>query len=119
MCFSYIIWSCFIYLNSQLIIILHLACISNDPSFDLNPTLGKSINLDAFAPLVEISKKHLIKKFIFASSSSVYGVKEEKDVTIEQMYTDGLLTRDECIKAKSWQKVGRKLAESWQKVGRK
>tara|TARA_Y100000294_G_C8518109_1_gene321725 strand:- start:58 stop:1038 length:981 start_codon:yes stop_codon:yes gene_type:complete len=61
-------------------IIIHLACISNDPSFELNPTLGKSINLDAFAPLVEISKKHLIKKFIFASSSSVYGVKEEKDV---------------------------------------
>ena len=61
-------------------IVIHLACISNDPSFELNPTLGKSINLDAFAPLVEISKKHLIKKFIFASSSSVYGVKEEKDV---------------------------------------
>ena len=37
-------------------IIIHLACISNDPSFELNPTLGKSINLDAFAPLVEISK---------------------------------------------------------------
>ena len=32
-------------------------CISNDPSFELNPTLGKSINLDAFEPLVEISKK--------------------------------------------------------------
>ena len=37
--------------------VLHMACISNDPSFELNPTLGKSINLDAFIPLVEISKK--------------------------------------------------------------
>ena len=37
--------------------VIHLACISNDPSFELNPKLGKSINLDAFTPLVEISKK--------------------------------------------------------------
>ena len=61
-------------------IVIHLACISNDPSFELNPKLGKSINLDAFTPLVEISKKKLIKRFIYASSSSVYGVKSEKEV---------------------------------------
>ena len=60
-------------------IVIHLACISNDPSFELNPKLGKSINLDAFTPLVEISKKKLIKRFIYASSS-VYGVKSEKEV---------------------------------------
>lgn len=60
--------------------LIHLACISNDPSFELNPKLGESINLEAFDPLVEISKKSNIKKFIFASSSSVYGIKEEKDV---------------------------------------
>ena len=59
--------------------VIHLACISNDPSFELNPKLGKSINLDAFTPLVEISKKS-IQRFIYASSSSVYGIKEEKDV---------------------------------------
>ena len=41
--------------------LIHLACISNDPSFELNPKLGKSINLDAFAPLVEIAKKILLK----------------------------------------------------------
>ena len=61
--------------------IIHLACISNDPSFELNPALGKSINFDCFEPLVKIAKKHLVKKFIYASSSSVYGVKNEKDVT--------------------------------------
>ena len=61
-------------------IVIHLACISNDPSFELNPFLGKSINLDAFTPLVEIAKKNGVKRFIYASSSSVYGVKKEKDV---------------------------------------
>ena len=45
-------------------IIIHLACISNDPSFELNPTLGKSINLDAFEPLVKIAKNNAVKKFI-------------------------------------------------------
>lgn len=60
--------------------VIHLACISNDPSFELNPNLGKSINLDAFEPLVKISKDNGVKRFIYASSSSVYGVKEEKDV---------------------------------------
>jgi nucleoside-diphosphate-sugar epimerase len=60
--------------------VIHLACISNDPSFELNPTLGKEINLDAFTPLVETSKNLGVKKFIYASSSSVYGIKEEKNV---------------------------------------
>jgi len=61
-------------------VVIHLACISNDPSFELNPGLGKSINLDAFKPLVELSKKNKIKRFIYASTSSVYGIKSEKDV---------------------------------------
>lgn len=60
--------------------VIHLACISNDPSFELNPNLGKSINLDAFEPLVQISQNKGVSRFIYASSSSVYGVKEEKDV---------------------------------------
>ena len=60
--------------------VIHLACISNDPSFELNPDLGKSINLDAFRPLVEISKNCDIKRFIYASSYSVYGIKEEPNV---------------------------------------
>ncbi len=71
-------------LNESLIgqnIVLHLACISNDPSFELNPTLGKSINLDAFEPLVKFSKNNSVKMFIYASSSSVYGIKNIKDVT--------------------------------------
>jgi len=61
--------------------VIHLACISNDPSFELDPQLGRSINYDAFAPLVDIAKDSGVKRFIYASSSSVYGIKEEKDVT--------------------------------------
>jgi len=62
-------------------IVIHLACISNDPSYELDPVLGKSINYDAFVSLVDISKKARIKRFIYASSSSVYGVKDEPEVT--------------------------------------
>ena len=61
-------------------IVIHLACISNDPSFELNPSLGKSINLDAFEPLVKISKNCNVKRFVYASSSSVYGIKQDKNV---------------------------------------
>jgi len=60
--------------------VIHLACISNDPSFELNPNLGRSINLDAFEPLVVASKDAGVKRFIYASSSSVYGVKQELNV---------------------------------------
>ena len=60
--------------------VIHLACISNDPSFELNPDLGRSINLDAFRPLVKISRDSGVQLFIYASSSSVYGVKEDPNV---------------------------------------
>lgn len=63
--------------------VIHLACISNDPSFELNPALGKSINFDAFEPLVKISRESGVRRFIYASSSSVYGVKKEDNVTEE------------------------------------
>ena len=61
-------------------VVIHLACISNDPSFELNPELGKSINLDPFRPMVEISKNAGVKRFFYASSSSVYGIKDEQNV---------------------------------------
>jgi len=61
--------------------VIHLACISNDPSYELDPDLGKSINYDAFLSLVDISKASGVKRFIYASSSSVYGIKSESEVT--------------------------------------
>jgi nucleoside-diphosphate-sugar epimerase len=66
-------------------IVIHLACISNDPSFELNPILGKEINLDSFLPLVKLSKESGIKRFIYASSSSVYGIKKEKNVNEDML----------------------------------
>jgi len=60
--------------------VLHLACISNDPSYDLDPALGRSINHEAFRPLVRAAKAAGVKRFIFASSSSVYGVKDDPEV---------------------------------------
>ena len=81
--------------------VIHLACISNDPSFELNPTLGKSINLDAFDPLVKLSLKSKIRQFIYASSSSVYGIKNVKDVTEDmklEPLTDYSRFKGECEK---------------------
>lgn len=82
-------------------IVIHLACISNDPSFELNPNLGKSINYDCFEGLVDIAKKNYVKKFIYASSSSVYGIKKEKNVTEEmslEPLTDYSKFKVECEK---------------------
>ncbi|NGX63686.1 MAG: UDP-glucose 4-epimerase [Candidatus Anoxychlamydiales bacterium] len=81
--------------------VIHLACISNDPSFELNPKLGKSINLDCFEPFVKICKKNNIQRFIYASSSSVYGVKKEKNVTEDmtlEPLTDYSKFKVECEK---------------------
>ncbi len=64
-------------------ILIHLACISNDPSFELNPDLGKEINYDAFEPMVKIAKDSGVERFVYASSSSVYGLKSEENVTEE------------------------------------
>jgi len=63
--------------------VIHLACISNDPSFELDPALARSINYDAFMPLADLAKNAGVKRFIYASSSSVYGVKDEPNVTEE------------------------------------
>ncbi len=81
--------------------IIHLACISNDPSFELNPELGKSINYDSFEPCVKLAKIKGIKRFIYASSSSVYGIKAvenvTEDMTLEPL-TDYSKYKAECEK---------------------
>ena len=82
-------------------VVIHLACISNDPSFELNPRLGKSINLDPFEPLVKISRESNVKRFIYASSSSVYGLKDEKEINEEvklEPLTDYSRFKVECEK---------------------
>lgn len=61
--------------------ILHLACISNDASFELDENLSKTINYDCFEPMVAAAKKAGVKRFVYCSSSSVYGVSDSPDVT--------------------------------------
>lgn len=61
--------------------LLSLACISNDASFVLDENLSTSVNLDAFEPMVIAAKKAGVKRFVYASSSSVYGVSDQPDVT--------------------------------------
>ena len=63
--------------------VIHLACVSNDPSFELDRALGKSINFDAFFDLVDVSRGEGVRRFIYASSSSVYGIRDEENVTEE------------------------------------
>ena len=62
-------------------VFLNLACISNDASFELDEALSTSVNLDAFLPMVQAAKRSGIKRFIYASSSSVYGVSDAPEVT--------------------------------------
>jgi nucleoside-diphosphate-sugar epimerase len=79
-------------------IVIHLACISNDPSFELKPEVSKSINFDIFEPLVKISKKNLVNKFIYCSTGSVYGFSEAEQVTEEEMLVP--MTQYNTYKAK-------------------
>ncbi len=59
---------------------IHLACISNDASFELDENLSKTINFDCFEALVLAAKENKIKRFIYASTSSVYGVSSSNNV---------------------------------------
>lgn len=61
--------------------VIHLACISNDPSFELDESLSKTINYDCFEPMVIAAKEAGVERFIYASTSSVYGVSDAPDVT--------------------------------------
>lgn len=63
--------------------VIHMACISNDPSFELDPDLSKTINYDCFEPVVRASKQAGVRRFVYVSSSSVYGVSDAPDVTEE------------------------------------
>lgn len=63
--------------------VINLACISNDPSFELDPTLSREINFDAFEPMVRTTVEAGVPRYIYASTSSVYGVSDAPEVTEE------------------------------------
>jgi len=61
--------------------VIHMACISNDPSFELDPHLSTTINYDCFEPMVKASRDAGVRRFVYVSSSSVYGVSDAPEVT--------------------------------------
>jgi nucleoside-diphosphate-sugar epimerase len=63
--------------------VINLACISNDPSFELDPGLSRAINFDCFEPMVRASVDAGVQRYIYASTSSVYGVSDAPEVTEE------------------------------------
>jgi len=63
--------------------VLHLACISNDASFELDEKLSESINFACFEGMVKAAKKAGVQRFVYCSSSSVYGVSDSPNVTEE------------------------------------
>ena len=81
---------------------IHLACISNDPSFDLNPNLGRSINYDAFHNVIASCRSNKLKRLIVASSTSQYGIKptntEVTENTEAEPITDYAKYKIECEK---------------------
>jgi nucleoside-diphosphate-sugar epimerase len=60
--------------------VIHLACVSNDPSFELDADLAKTINYDCFPMFVEEAKRAGVRRFVYISSSSVYGVSDAPEV---------------------------------------
>jgi nucleoside-diphosphate-sugar epimerase len=64
-------------------VVVHLANIANDPSAEINKNLSWDVNVLGTLRLIELSIKHKVKKFIYASSGSVYGVSKKKNVTEE------------------------------------
>ena len=61
--------------------VIHLANIANDPGVELNPSLSWEVNVLATQQLADKSVRSGVQQFIFASSGSVYGIKEEAQVT--------------------------------------
>ena len=63
--------------------VIHLAAISNDPTGEIDETLTRQVNFDAVGQLLAIARAAGVRRFINASSSSVFGIKDAADVTEE------------------------------------
>ena len=66
--------------------VIHMACISNDPSFDLDPSLSRTINYECFEPMVQASKDAGVERFVYVSTSSVYGVHGPERVVVSSIF---------------------------------
>ncbi|MCP2261357.1 Nucleoside-diphosphate-sugar epimerase [Streptoalloteichus tenebrarius] len=61
-------------------VVVHLAAVANDPSFDLNPELGRSVNFECLDHVMRLSKEAGVRRFVYASSASVYGISDSPEV---------------------------------------
>ncbi|MFM8230898.1 MAG: NAD-dependent epimerase/dehydratase family protein, partial [Chthoniobacterales bacterium] len=60
--------------------VIHLAAISNDPTGDIDEVLTRQVNFDAVGMLLALAKEAGVKRFINASSSSVFGARTESEI---------------------------------------
>jgi len=75
--------------------VIHLAAISNDPSSELDHEVTETVNLRAVDHLMRVAKKFGVGRFLYASSASVYGIKEDEDVT-EELSLDPITIYAKC-----------------------
>lgn len=75
--------------------VIHLAAISNDPSSELDHDVTESVNLHAVDHLMRASKRHRVRRFLYASSASVYGIKDDENVT-EELSLDPITIYAKC-----------------------
>ena len=80
--------------------VLHLACISNDPSFALDEGLSRTINYDCFEPMVIAAKQAGVRRFVYCSTSSVYGVSDAPDVTEDHPLVPNMQIGSELVSPK-------------------
>jgi nucleoside-diphosphate-sugar epimerase len=75
--------------------VIHLAAISNDPSSELDHGVTESVNLRAVDHLMRASKRSGVRRFLYASSASVYGIKDDENVT-EELSLDPITIYAKC-----------------------
>jgi len=81
--------------------VIHLAAISNDPTGDIDEVLTRQVNFDAVGMLLAMARPAGVQRFINASSSSVFGIKNDPDVT-ERLEPEPLTFYSKCKMLSEW-----------------
>lgn len=90
--------------------VIHLAALSNDPLGEINPALTDKINFQSTIRLAKLCKEKGVKKFLFASSCSIYGI-SGTDVPIDEKGVLSPITAYAKAKVRAEEGLG-KLADS-------
>lgn len=72
--------------------VIHLAALSNDPIGELNPKLTKDINYKGTIKLANLAKENGVKRFVYASSQSMYGISNTDEELDENLSSKKPLT---------------------------